>query len=130
MGGTGARARGVEARVGDMRKLPITDGWADVAFSANCIPVSSIETDQDVEMAIQEMIRVTKPTGLIVVCTNYLTSTKQLADEIPFYKTRNGLIEVLGKSGLTIENEQVLTIPEKPWDFNHQYLIIETRKPN
>lgn len=122
-----AKKKGLHlARVGDMRNLPVEDGWADVAFSANCLIF--LNTDDELLTAIREMVRVVKPGGLIVICTNYLTTTKQPHKEIAYFNTHAGLLKALNTSGLRVEVNDVIHIPEKFWEPTHKYLVIEARK--
>lgn len=122
-----AKKKGLHlARVGDMRSLPVKNGWADVAFSANSL--IALFTNDEIVIAIREMVRVVKRGGLIVICTNYLTTTKQPAREIAYYLTATGLKEVVGASGLKIRSADIVRIPEKPWEFTYQYLVIRATR--
>lgn len=122
-----AREKGLHlARVGDMKSLPVDDGGTDVAFSANCLIF--LDTDDEVLTAIREMVRVVKTGGLIVICTNYLTTTKQPHKEIAYFNTHAGLLEALNASGLRVEVNDIIHIPEKFWEPTHKYLVIEARK--
>ena len=122
-----AREKGLHlAYVGDMRHLCVEDGWADVAFSANSLVC--LDTDEDIARAIGEMVRVVKPGGLIVICTNYLTTTKQPCREIAYFQTHDGLLKAVSASGLRIEAANVVHIPEKLWDPDYKYLVIEAKR--
>jgi ubiquinone/menaquinone biosynthesis C-methylase UbiE len=120
-----AKNKGVDARVGDIRSLPFHTDWADVVFAANCI--SLLKTDADIWRALAEMRRIANHGGKIVICTDYLTTTKQPAGNVAYRKTRDGLVSALNELGLQILSEDVMHIPEKPWNMKGQYLVLTVR---
>jgi len=75
-----ARARGVEARVGDVQELPFEDGGFDCAVAA-----WMLYHVPDVDRALAELARVLRPGGRLVAVTN---SHQHLRE----------LYELLGKS--------------------------------
>ena len=61
-----ARARGVDARVGEVQELPFGDGWFDVAVAAWMLyHVPALDR------ALGELARVLRPGGRLVAVTNY-----------------------------------------------------------
>ena len=62
-----ARARGVDARVGDVQELPFGDGEFDCAIAA-----WMLYHVPDVPEALAELARVLEPGGRLVAVTNYL----------------------------------------------------------
>ncbi len=61
-----ARARGVDARVGDVRQLPFDDHSFDVAVAA-----WMLYHVRDVDRALGELARVLRPGGRLVAATNH-----------------------------------------------------------
>jgi SAM-dependent methyltransferase len=77
-----ARARGVDARVGDVRDLPLADGEFDCAAAAWMLYHVS-----DVDGALAELSRVLRSGGRLVAVTNSRTSLRELADLLGVERT-------------------------------------------
>jgi len=60
-----ARARGVDARLGDAMELPFENGWFDCAVAA-----WMLYHVPDVDLALAELARVLRPGGRLVAVTN------------------------------------------------------------
>jgi SAM-dependent methyltransferase len=71
------RARGVEARVGDVQALQFTDGSFDVAVAA-----WMLYHVPDVDRSLSELARVLRPGGRLVAVTNSQEHLRELADLI------------------------------------------------
>jgi SAM-dependent methyltransferase len=69
------RARGIDARVGDVQKLPFADGEFDVAVAA-----WMLYHVPDLERGLAELARVLKPGGRLVAVTNAADHLQELWD--------------------------------------------------
>lgn len=69
------RARGVDARVGDVQDLPFEDGSFDCAVAA-----WMLYHVHDVERALDELARVLRPGGRLVAVTNFSDHLQELRD--------------------------------------------------
>jgi SAM-dependent methyltransferase len=74
-----ARARGVDARVGDVQELP----FADAAFDA-AIAAWMLYHVPDVDRAVAELARVLEPGGRLVAVTNSQRHLRELRDLISY----------------------------------------------
>jgi SAM-dependent methyltransferase len=98
-----ARARGVEARVGDIQELPFVDASFDVVVAAWMLYHVS-----DLDRGISELARVLQPGGRLVAATNasdHLREMLDLAgvDEWEFsFRAENGA-ELLGRHFASVE---------------------------
>jgi SAM-dependent methyltransferase len=98
-----ARARGVDARVGDVQELAFADGSFDVAVAA-----WMLYHVHDLERGIGELARVLRPGGRLVAATNasdHLQEMLELAgvDDWDFsFRAENGT-EILGRHFPTVE---------------------------
>lgn len=70
-----ARARGVDARVGDVQELPFADASFDVAVAAWMLYHVS-----DLDRGVGELARVLRPGGRLVVATNASDHLKEMLD--------------------------------------------------
>lgn len=70
-----ARARGVDARVGDVQALPFDDGSFDVAVAA-----WMLYHVPDVTRGLGELARVLRPGGRLVAVTNYANHLSEMFD--------------------------------------------------
>lgn len=69
------RARGVDARLGDVHELPFDDGEFDVVVAA-----WMLYHVPDVEKALDEIVRVLRPGGRLVASTNRSDHLQELRD--------------------------------------------------
>jgi ubiquinone/menaquinone biosynthesis C-methylase UbiE len=69
------RGKGIDARVGDVQKLPFADGEFDVALAA-----WMLYHVPDVELALAELRRVLRSGGRLVAVTNSVDHMKELWD--------------------------------------------------
>lgn len=69
------RARGVDARVGDVQELPFADGEFDLAVAA-----WMLYHVPDVDRALGELARVLRPGGRLVAVTNSTQHLRELTD--------------------------------------------------
>jgi SAM-dependent methyltransferase len=69
------RARGVDARVGDVQDLPFGDGDFDCAVAA-----WMLYHVPDVERALDELARVLEPRGRLIAVTNYSDHLRELKE--------------------------------------------------
>ncbi len=72
-----ARARGVDARVGDVQELPFADAEFDCAIAA-----WMLYHVPDVPQALAELARVLEPGGRLVAVTNYLDHLQEARELI------------------------------------------------
>jgi SAM-dependent methyltransferase len=70
-----ARARGIDAQVGDVQQLPFADGSFDTAVAA-----WMLYHVQDIDRALAELARVVEPDGHLVAVTNALGHLQELRD--------------------------------------------------
>jgi len=70
-----ARARGVDARIGDVQELPFADGEFDCAVAA-----WMLYHVPDLERGLAELARVLRPGGRLVAVTNGLDHMRELAE--------------------------------------------------
>jgi SAM-dependent methyltransferase len=98
-----ARARGVDARVGDVQDLPFADGSFDVAIAA-----WMLYHVPDLDLALSELARVLRPGGRLVAATNaadHLREMLELAgiDDFDFsFRAENGA-EILARHFSRVE---------------------------
>ena len=69
------RARGIDARVGDVQQLPFADGEFDVAVAA-----WMLYHVPDLDRGLAELERVLKPGGMLVAVTNAVDHLRELWD--------------------------------------------------
>jgi SAM-dependent methyltransferase len=69
------RAKGIDARVGDVQQLPFADGEFDVAVAA-----WMLYHVPDLDRGLAELARVLKPGGLLVAVTNGVDHLQELWD--------------------------------------------------
>jgi SAM-dependent methyltransferase len=69
------RAKGIDARVGDVQQLPFADGEFDVAVAA-----WMLYHVPDLDRGLTELARVLKPAGLLVAVTNAVDHLQELWD--------------------------------------------------
>lgn len=69
------RAKGIDARVGDVQQLPFADGEFDVALAA-----WMLYHVPDLDRGLAELARVLKPGGLLVAVTNGVDHLQELWD--------------------------------------------------
>lgn len=69
------RARGVHARVGDVRELPFEDSSFDVVVAG-----WMLYHVPDVDVALVEVVRVLKPSGRFVAATNWSDHLKEMLE--------------------------------------------------
>jgi SAM-dependent methyltransferase len=69
------RARGIDARVGDVQDLPFEDGEFDVALAA-----WMLYHVPDLDRGLAELARVLKPDGVLVAVTNSVEHLQELWD--------------------------------------------------
>jgi len=111
-----ARARGLDAEVGDVQQLPFEDESFDCAVAAWMLYHAA-----DVELAIAELARVLRPGGRLVAVTNaagHLAELRELAGHgwwtgSPF--SRENGPEILGRQFAAIEARDAegwVTIPD------------------
>lgn len=67
------RARGIDARVGDVQDLPFEDGEFDVAVAA-----WMLYHVPDLDRGLAELVRVLKPDGVLVAVTNSVEHLREL----------------------------------------------------
>jgi len=72
-----ARARGVDARVGDVKELPFADGAFDCAIAA-----WMLYHVPDVPRALSSLARVLEPGGRLIAVTNYLDHLQEVRELI------------------------------------------------
>jgi SAM-dependent methyltransferase len=70
-------ARGIDARIGDVRQLPFADGSFDCAVAAWMLYHVT-----DVDRALAELARVLRPGGRLVAMTNGAGHTRELYDAV------------------------------------------------
>jgi SAM-dependent methyltransferase len=98
-----ARARGVEARVGDIQELPFVDASFDVVVAA-----WMLYHVPDLDRGISELARVLRPGGRLVAATNASDHLREMLDlagvddwEFSF-RAENGA-ELLGRHFASVE---------------------------
>jgi SAM-dependent methyltransferase len=69
------RAKGIDARVGDVRKLPFDDGEFDVTLAA-----WMLYHVNDLDDALAELARILRPGGVLVAVTNAVDHLQELWD--------------------------------------------------
>lgn len=69
------RAKGIDARVGDVQQLPFADGEFDVAVAA-----WMLYHVPDLDRGLAELARVLKPGGMLVAVTNAVDHLRELWD--------------------------------------------------
>jgi SAM-dependent methyltransferase len=69
------RARGIDARVGDVQELPFADGEFDVAVAA-----WMLYHVRDIDRGLSELARVVRPGGRLVAVTNAVDHLQELWD--------------------------------------------------
>jgi SAM-dependent methyltransferase len=112
-----ARARGLDAQVGDVQALPFADGSFDCAVAA-----WMLYHVPDLEQGIAELARVLEPGGRLVAVTNaadHLAELRQVAGHEAFwtgmtFRRENGA-ELLGRSFSSVETRDAagwVSIPD------------------
>ena len=102
-----ARARGVDAQVGDVQELPFADGSFDVAVAA-----WMLYHVPDLDRGISELARVLRPGGILVAVTNsryHLLELRELVGSGPStlsFNRENGE-ELLGRQFARVRREDV-----------------------
>jgi ubiquinone/menaquinone biosynthesis C-methylase UbiE len=102
-----ARARGVDAQVGDVQELPFADGSFDVAVAA-----WMLYHVPDLDRSISELARVLRPGGILVAVTNsryHLLELRELVGSGPStlsFNRENGE-ELLGRHFARMRREDV-----------------------
>ena len=102
-----ARARGVDAQVGDVQELPFADGSFDVAVAA-----WMLYHVPDLDRGISELARVLRPGGILVAVTNsryHLLELRELVGSGPStlnFNRENGE-ELLGRHFARMRREDV-----------------------
>jgi ubiquinone/menaquinone biosynthesis C-methylase UbiE len=102
-----ARARGVDAQVGDVQELPFADGSFDVAVAA-----WMLYHVPDLDRSISELARVLRPGGILVAVTNsryHLLELRELIGSGPStlsFNRENGE-ELLGRHFARMRREDV-----------------------
>jgi SAM-dependent methyltransferase len=74
-----ARARGVDAQVGDVQELPFADGSFDVAVAA-----WMLYHVPDLDRGLSELARVLRPGGALVAVTNSVGHLRELRDLLAY----------------------------------------------
>lgn len=74
-----ARARGVEARVGDVQELPFADSTFDLAVAA-----WMLYHVPDIDRGLAEIVRVLRPGGALVAVTNSVDHLRELRDLLAY----------------------------------------------
>jgi SAM-dependent methyltransferase len=110
-----ARARGLDASVGDAQDLPFADGQFDCAVAA-----WMLYHVPDVDRAVAELARVLRPGGRLVAVTNADDHLRELSDLAGFdappeltFRSENGA-EILGRSFAEVDRRDAfgsVTIP-------------------
>jgi ubiquinone/menaquinone biosynthesis C-methylase UbiE len=102
-----ARARGVDAQVGDVQELPFADGSFDVAVAA-----WMLYHVPDLDRGLSELARVLRPGGILVAVTNsryHLLELRELVGSGPStlsFNRENGE-ELLGRHFARMRREDV-----------------------
>jgi SAM-dependent methyltransferase len=102
-----ARARGVDAQVGDVQELPFADGSFDVAVAA-----WMLYHVPDLDRGLSELARVLRPGGILVAVTNsryHLLELRELVGSGPStlsFNRENGE-ELLGRHFARVRREDV-----------------------
>jgi ubiquinone/menaquinone biosynthesis C-methylase UbiE len=102
-----ARARGVDAQVGDVQELPFADGSFDVAVAA-----WMLYHVPDLDRGLSELARVLRPGGILVAVTNsryHLRELRELVGSGPStlsFNRENGE-ELLGRHFARMRREDV-----------------------
>ena len=110
-----ARARGIDAQVGDVQELPFADGSFDVAVAA-----WMLYHVPDLDRGLAELARVLEPGGRLVAVTNGADHLKELRElfprtfDSPFW--REHAEEVLRRHFRDVERRDVdgwVTLPDR-----------------
>jgi SAM-dependent methyltransferase len=101
------RAKGIDARPGDVQHLPFADGEFDVAVAA-----WMLYHVPDLERGLSELARVLRPGGRLVVATNsalHLQELRELVGSGPWLSTftRENGAELLGRHFARVRREDV-----------------------
>jgi SAM-dependent methyltransferase len=123
-----ARARGVDARVGDVQSLPFDDGSFDCALAAWVlfhVP--------DLDRALSELARVLRPGGRLVAVTTSVRHLEELwklagGDPLTLTFRRENGEELLGRHFAVVERHDVeATVVVRDADALRRYLASSNR---
>jgi SAM-dependent methyltransferase len=124
------RARGVDARVGDVQQLPFADGYFDCALAAWMLYHVA-----DLELGLSELSRVLRPGGRLVAVTNTEDNLPELWAPFgdrrlrlhPFNAENGG--SVLRRHFARVERREArgaVTFPD--WEAAHRYVAASTSR--
>jgi SAM-dependent methyltransferase len=123
-----ARARGVDARIGDVQELPFADASFDVVVAAWMLyHVASLDR------GIGEIARVLRPGGRLVAATNYTDHLHEMFElvgadrwELPF--SGENAVAILGRTFSRVERREASgTVTFEDTDAVRRYLASSIR---